>query len=179
MLHAERIESEIGRLDDALSGSDELVSGTVRVTAVPILVNHLLVPAAPSLLARHPKLRLELVAEARDVSLTRREDDLALRLARPRTGGTKIVARRVGMLRYDVYAAASWPPREAAKLPWLGYDETMAHLPQARWIAETASATGEPIAAWSAARRRATVVSSTPRRRAASASVRQRPTARR
>jgi DNA-binding transcriptional LysR family regulator len=146
-LHAERIEREIGALAGGLSGADATVSGTVRVTAVPILVNHLLVPAAPRLLRRHPELRLELVAEPRDLSLTRRETDLALRLARPRAGGAKVTARRVGMLGYDVYAAASCAVREARNLPWITYDEAMAHLPQARWIAAAASRGGETIAA--------------------------------
>src|SRR5882757_6441543 len=65
-LHAERIEREIGRLDVALSGTDDSVSGTVRLTAVPIIVNHLLVPATPVLLKHHPGLQLELIADARD-----------------------------------------------------------------------------------------------------------------
>src|SRR5262245_11847977 len=103
-LHAERIEHEVGALAVALADVDDVVSGTVRITSVPIVVNHILVPAAPLLLKRHPKLELEFVADARDLSLTRRETDLALRLARPKTGGTKVVARRVGTVRYDVYA---------------------------------------------------------------------------
>jgi len=138
-LHAEKIEREIGALDGALKGADGAVSGIVRITSVPIIVNHILVPAADSLLRRHPKLRLELVADPRDLSLTRRETDLALRLARPKTGGTKVMARRVGTIRFDVYASASCSVRDAKTLPWVTYDESMAHLPQARWIAATAA----------------------------------------
>jgi DNA-binding transcriptional LysR family regulator len=146
-LHGERIEREVGVLSAALAGADDIVSGTVRVTSVPIIVNHLLVPATPDLLKRHPQLRLEFFAEVRDVSLTRREADLALRLARPKTGGTRVTARRVGTVRYDVYAPVSCPARDAARLPWITYDDTMAHLPQARWIAAAADRHGEPIAA--------------------------------
>ncbi len=145
-LHAERIEGEVGALAAAVAGEGDVASGAVRVTSVPIIVDHLLVPAAPVLLKRHPRLRLELVAEARDVSLTRREADVALRLARPRTGGTKVTARRVGTLRYGVYASASCPAREAGRLPWIAYDETMAHLPQARWISLAAGRNDERIA---------------------------------
>ena len=111
-LHAEKIEREIGALDGALKSTDNTVSGIVRITSVPIIVNHILVPAADSLLQRHPKLRLELVADPKDLSLTRRETDLALRLARPQTGGTKVMARRVGTIRYDVYA---WHPARCAR----------------------------------------------------------------
>jgi DNA-binding transcriptional LysR family regulator len=137
-LQAERIEREIGTLHAALSGADDLVSGTVRVTSVPVIVNHLLIPASRILLERHPQLALELVGDARDLSLTRREADLALRLARPKTGGTQIKARRVGTLRYASYAMTSCSPREARLLPWITYEEAMAHLPQARWIASYA-----------------------------------------
>jgi hypothetical protein len=38
-LHAERIEREIGILAAGFSGADDRVSGTVRVTSVPIVVN--------------------------------------------------------------------------------------------------------------------------------------------
>jgi DNA-binding transcriptional LysR family regulator len=146
-LHAERMEREVSALNVALAGADDVVSGTVRVTAVPIIVNHILVPAAQILLKRHSKLQLEFVADARDLSLTRREADLALRLARPRTGGTKVTARRVGTVRYDVYASASCSVRDAKMLPWITYDEAMAHLPQARWIAATAARSHQSIAA--------------------------------
>jgi DNA-binding transcriptional LysR family regulator len=138
-LHAERIEREIGLLAGGFLGTDNRVSGTVRVTSVPIVVNHILVPAAAMLLKRHLQLRLELVADARDLSLTRREADLALRLARPKTGGTRVRTRRIGTIRYEVYAASSCSAHEAKKLPWITYDEVMEHLPQARWMAATAA----------------------------------------
>jgi len=145
-LIAEKIEREINALGDAPSSAGDMISGTVRVTSVPIIVNHILVPSAHLLLKRHPRLRLETVGDAKNLSLTRREADLALRLARPKTGGTKVMARRVGTLRYAAYAAASCCPREATTLPWITYDETMAHLPQARWIT-AAVRNGESIAA--------------------------------
>src|SRR5262249_56794511 len=112
----EKTEPEFGALDGALKSADDAVSGIVRITSVPIIVNHILVPAADSLLQRHPKLQLELVADPRDLSLTRRETDLALRLARPKSGGTKVMASRIGTIRYDVYASASCYRREAQTL---------------------------------------------------------------
>lgn len=134
-LHAERIEREIGLLTVGLAGADDMVAGTVRVTSVPIIINHVLVPAVQTLLKRHPQLQLELVADGRDLSLTRGEADLALRLARPRTGGTRVTARRIGTIRYEVYVSAACSAAEANALPWITHDEAMAHLPQAQWIA--------------------------------------------
>jgi len=144
---AEAIEAEIGGLTLAVKGADSEISGTVRVTAVPILINRVLIPAVPDLVARHPGLRLELVADPHDVSLTRREADIALRLARPgsETGG-RIIARRIGTLAYAAYAAnnRSAPdlPGQGIDLPWLTYEDGMAYLPQARWIAGVARKDG-------------------------------------
>lgn len=140
--HAERIEAEVLSLTAAVGGLDAAVAGTVRVTAVPMVANRILVPAIPDLLARHPGLRVELVAEPRTLSLGRREADLAVRLARP-AAGAGLVTRRIGRLAYGIYAPAG--SADPAALPWITYDDAMADLPQARWIAaEVARASGAP-----------------------------------
>src|SRR4029453_2958441 len=90
----------------------------------------LVVPALPELQARHSGLQLDLVADSRNASLTRREADVALRLARPEAGRS-VLARRLGQLDYAVYGARDGSP---SQLPWITYEEGSAHLPQARWI---------------------------------------------
>jgi DNA-binding transcriptional LysR family regulator len=66
----------------------------------------LLIPAAPAITSRHPALRLELIANPKNLSLTRREADIALRLARPtETAGNRVIARRITTLSYGVYAS--------------------------------------------------------------------------
>ena len=130
---AERIEMEVQAAEGAISGADERAAGTVRVTAVPIVVNRILAPALTCLLAEHPHLRIELIADPRDLSLTKREADIALRLARPQNE-VRAIARRIGRLAYAVYG----PAHHAGKsLPWVTYEDRMNDLPQSRWIAET------------------------------------------
>lgn len=139
---AEVMEAEVGRLVEAMKGADTFACGTVRVTAVPILINRVLVPAAGELSTHHPQLRLELIAESRDLSLTHREADIALRLARPGDeAGKRVLARRVGTLTYAAYASTT-KVVDHTKLPWLTYEDGMAHLPQASWIAEIARKDG-------------------------------------
>jgi len=139
---AERMEGEADSLAEAIAGADTLVAGTVRLTAVPLLVDRVLIPALPALLARHPDLTLELIAEPRSLSLTRREADLAVRLARP-TGEQATLARRIGRLDYAAYGPAG---ADAAGLPWIGYDDSMADLPPAKRTAELAARDGRPPA---------------------------------
>ena len=132
---AERVEREVQAVEAAVSGTDRLAAGLVRVTSVPLVVNRLLMPALVPLLRAHPQLRIELIAEPRDLNLTRREADIALRLARP-AKELRAVARRIGRLDYGVYA----PTRKAhGDLPWITYEDAMTALPQWRWMAAQAA----------------------------------------
>jgi DNA-binding transcriptional LysR family regulator len=128
--HAARVEQDVADLERGVRNVDHEVAGSVRLTAVPVLINRLVVPALPELQARHSGLQLDLVADSRNASLTRREADVALRLARPEAGRS-VLARRLGQLDYAVYGARDGSP---SQLPWITYEEGSAHLPQARWI---------------------------------------------
>lgn len=128
------MEQHIQSIDARIGGGRDPCVGTVRVTSVPILTNRLLACAARKLIEQHPGLVVELIAHSRDLSLTRREADLAVRLARPNSGGMSVKVRRIGALVYAAYAARSISLREAGRLPWITYEDAMSHLPQARWI---------------------------------------------
>ncbi len=130
--HAERVEAEIERLAARLAGADRAPEGDVRLTAVPILVNRVLIPHLGTFRQRYPRLSLELVAEPRNLQLAKRDADIAVRLARP-AGGTAL-CRKLGELAYSVYGAVV----AGGPLPWLGYDDDHADLPQARWLAREA-----------------------------------------
>ena len=139
---AEIVEAQIGGLSEVVEGLGCAVNGSVRVTSVPVLVNRVLVPALPALLARYPDLRIELIADARDLNLSRRDADIAVRLARPGDAvGNRVFARRIGILRYAAYASRSRADG-ARDLPWVSYEDAMGQLPQAQWIAEAAAQDG-------------------------------------
>jgi DNA-binding transcriptional LysR family regulator len=135
---AEAMEQQFDSISDAVGSGQDPCAGTVRVTSVPILVNRLLAGSVGALLERHPGLIIELVPDSRDLSLTRREADLAIRLARPAVGGTSVKARRIGALEYAAYTSVAVKLRDVRRLPWITFDEAMSHLPQARWIARAA-----------------------------------------
>jgi DNA-binding transcriptional LysR family regulator len=130
LARAERVEAEVLGLDEEIGGGLARCEGMVRVTAVPVLVNRLILPRLHELLAAHPGLEIEAIAAGENLSFGRREADLALRLARPLIEAA--LCRRVGTLSYSVYAPAQ---RDPVDLPWITYDEAHAHLPQARWVA--------------------------------------------
>ena len=77
------------------------------------------------------------MGDARVVSLTRREADLALRLQRPEDEG--LVARRVGAMGYGLYATQGYlDARIEADWEFIGYDESLDHVPQQRWLRQVA-----------------------------------------
>jgi len=128
---AERVESEVLAATEVLAGRDRQAVGRIGLTAVPLLANRILAPALPDLLDRHPGLEIDLVAEPTLLSVLGRETDIALRLARPQQEAAA-VTRRLGQLDYAVFQRRG---AGISPLPWIGYDEPMAFLPQSRWLA--------------------------------------------
>lgn len=128
--HAERAEAAILHIGEAVGQDAGPALGTVRLTAVPILANRLIVPRMPGFLAANPGLGLELVADARNLNITRRDADLALRFARPSSGGEGLWTRSLGRVEYGLFGAAGRAESETL----ITYGEDWTHLPQARWL---------------------------------------------
>lgn len=123
----ERIEAAVA---DALarSRSADMRDQIVRVTAVPALIQFVLAPRMAMLRDRRPGLTVEFVATADNLSLIRREADIALRLARPTAGALKV--RRLGLLTHHEAGPSAGAPGPG----WVCYDPTFAHVPEAAWL---------------------------------------------
>ncbi|MES0880042.1 LysR family transcriptional regulator [Roseibium sp. SCP14] len=130
--HAERAEASISGLTEELSGARLIEEGSVRISSVPFMINRILMPHLKHFTELHPGIELHLASEVRNVSLTKRETDMALRLGRPREGGHNVKAKRIAVLKHAVYASAS---NQDQNLPWITYHESTEFLPQARWMA--------------------------------------------
>lgn len=144
--HAAQMEAQVDHVSELLGWDQQQLSGTVRLTSVPWLINRCLANQVGTLLQQYPALTLELNPDSRDLDLNLREADIALRLSRPRVGGTETLARRIGELPFGVYASRSSSSEAEDTLPWIGYDETTSHLPQAQWIAKMARQPGQRLA---------------------------------
>jgi DNA-binding transcriptional LysR family regulator len=119
---------------DEIRGYNNRVIGTLRLTSVPFLVNHFLTPYLGEFTKKHPMLSLEIVATLEDLSINKRETDIALRLACPHSEEGAIT-RRIGAVSYGVYIRKSLEAADMAQLPWIAYVPEWSHLPQAEWIA--------------------------------------------
>jgi DNA-binding transcriptional LysR family regulator len=128
---AERAEEAESSLATVLGTDNAESVGVVRIAAAPILTAHLLAPALPLLRRLAPGVVVELIAGPEGNGLSRRDADIALRLNRP--GNTSFLARRIATVTYGVYARRGI---DGTRLPWIGFDETLADLPEARWLAQ-------------------------------------------
>ena len=131
------MESAALGAERAISGADARLEGTIRIATSELLAGHLLLPLLRPFLAEHPGIEIECDVSNRNVDLTRREADLALR-ATPQPPDM-LVGRRIGSMRYAVYAAKQLiGKRQSApvlgELPWVGFDERIAHFQIAQWF---------------------------------------------
>jgi len=111
----------------------DTVAGSVRITTARVLADGFLAERLAPLQARHPELDIELSATSRNLSLARREAEIALRLARPASG--ELLARRVITLDYGFYAAPEYQRRlDSGEQPaFITFDDGSDHVPEAAW----------------------------------------------
>ncbi len=139
---ARRVEDAIVQLRGRASDRGREPAGHVRLATNEALANLLILPRWKVLAAQHPKLTLELITGAAVQDMTRRNADIALRLVRPEAG--QLTVRKLGMQAYAVYAqrglvgtrrrrTSGRSGSNLASLPWIGWDEEIQHLVQARW----------------------------------------------
>lgn len=141
IVHAEAMERGAMGFSRALEGLELEPKGPVRLAAPPGVADHFLVPQLGGLLARHPKLRLKILASIGYADLSRAEADLALRMRRP-SGGDFIVRR---LARHGYVAICSsrasrniQPGQGASALRWVTWGENLADRPDRRWVLEHA-----------------------------------------
>jgi DNA-binding transcriptional LysR family regulator len=138
---AERMEDEADAIARELVGQQARLSGSVRVTTSPAFGPRVIAPILAEFLALHPAIDLELDADNRMFSLTKREADMAIRFARP--PDRHLVASKLAGFGNAVYCAPSYvDKRGRPRPPFEGHDfiaEYPEATPEARWVAQHAA----------------------------------------
>jgi DNA-binding transcriptional LysR family regulator len=109
------------------------IAGSVRITLARVLADGFLAERLAPLQDKHPDLDIELVATSRNLSLARREAEIALRLARP--ASSELLARRVMTLDYGFFAAPEYSRRLASgeQPVFIAFDDGSEYVPEAAW----------------------------------------------
>jgi DNA-binding transcriptional LysR family regulator len=143
LTHAERMEDEALSAERTLLGRDGQIAGVVRLTAPPAFGNAFVTPLLARLKVEQPEILVELVADSANLSLTKREADLALRLGRPRQ--PLLVIRRLGDVATGLYASRDYlasrgRPRgpDLSGHDYVDYDETYPQKEAIAWYRQCA-----------------------------------------
>ncbi len=104
-----QIEAETLAIERAITGRDVRLEGLVRLTAVETLAAEILPQVLAGFHRRYPGITIELIADSQNLSLTRREADIALRFARP--SQSDVAVRKLGDLSAALYASEAYLER--------------------------------------------------------------------
>jgi DNA-binding transcriptional LysR family regulator len=145
MARAEALEQEVFACQETIA-SETAVAGRVLVTATETLASAFVSRHLAALRSAYPALRVELVRTDQTLNLSRREADIALRLARPHQ--LDLRARRIARLDFGLYASPAWieqfgSPRESSDLKncdVIDWVDERPDYPAIRWFTQATDA---------------------------------------
>lgn len=107
--------------------------GRVALSAPPVLVAPLIACHLARFHEEYPEIRLSLAAQGEQVSLSRREADIAVRLVRPEETGS--VTRKIGTMAFGLYAHRSYAHLAMPeRWQFITFDQNYAEMPQQQWL---------------------------------------------
>ncbi len=142
LVHAEAMERSAFAALGEVTGGSGLLSGTVRVSVAEGFGTWVIARHLAEFHSANPAITVELIASSGFLNPSRREADIAVMLARPKTG--PLVTRRLTDYRLQLYAAQAYLDRApplgcAADLrahTLIGYVPDIVYSPALDYIAE-------------------------------------------
>ena len=138
--YAENIETKINSMYQTISAKDTILTGTVRMAVPEGLGVSIISKHIKGFKKQHPAIELELVADTRSRSLSNREADIAITLARPSSG--RLVAWKLGEYRLALYASTEYlnknheikSIKDLANHPFVSYIDDLIEFPQLKYM---------------------------------------------
>ncbi|WP_340151259.1 LysR family transcriptional regulator [uncultured Sneathiella sp.] len=119
---AEAMESASAAIQDSVGGENQTLTGTVRLGVPEGFGSQFLAMELAAFRQLHPEIELEFVANDRFVSLSKREADLSITLARPKSG--RLISRKLTDYHLRLYASREYL---AAHTPILSINDLKDH----------------------------------------------------
>jgi len=104
--HAERMESEVQRLQMEILGRDARLSGRLRLSVPPPLAQHLVMPILADFLQLYPAIEIEVISTLAFSDLDRQHADIAIRFQH--SPEPHLLGRRLPDMAYSVYASPAY-----------------------------------------------------------------------
>lgn len=107
---------------------------TVKISMVHSIAEWLLIPSLAKLQKTYPNLSIEVDVSTRNVSIVKRESDIALRLALPESGD--YISRRLANLDYVLCGNEHLVNmhKNGQDVPTVNYDQDLSKLPESQYL---------------------------------------------
>ncbi len=140
---AEQIETQSNQLYQEIAGKDAWLGGTVRVAAPEALGSQVIARHISEFRDQHPDIEIELVAETRRMSLSKREADIAISFSRPESG--RLIAWKLCDYRLRLYATRAYlsthasiaGPEDLSRHGFVSYIDDLIEMPELRFFDNT------------------------------------------
>lgn len=133
--HAERMEEEALGIERVLAGQAQQLEGGLRLTSSDWFGTHVLAPVIAEFSREHPRVTVELLTDARLLSLSRREADLAFRI-RP-FDEPDVVSRKLLHMPYAAYLRSDLQGRvteDGEGMDLIALDAAFSGTPDDSWL---------------------------------------------
>ncbi len=135
MGHAERMEEEALALQRQLAGTENTLSGALRISCSDWFGIHILAPILADFRRVHPNVIIEILTDSRLLNLARREADLVFRI-KPFTE-PEVISRKLLHIPYGLYVAKGSDdpsPGTGAGFSMIIMDEAFGGMPDVAWL---------------------------------------------
>jgi DNA-binding transcriptional LysR family regulator len=125
---------DAARASADLTSPDAGLSGLVRLTMARSMAERFVVDRLGDFHRQHPGIDLEIIADSRVISLSRREADIAIRFGRPKD--SDLLARRLSSVAFSFYASRGYA-KALGKNPspaMIGFDDDNEFIADATWL---------------------------------------------
>ena len=134
-----RMEQDSFAVERSATAGQSSLSGEVIISAPPSMAAALIAPRLGELRRNYPDLYIRLSGDTRNVSLVRREADIAIRLGRP--VDAELVVRKLTTVTFFLYASPAYLAANSADdWAYIAYDVSMDGTPQQSWLQAQAGA---------------------------------------
>lgn len=113
-------------------GAMESENVTVTISAPPAIAAKLIAPHIGAFQQRHSNITLVLSGASEQAALDRGEAEIAVRLFRPKEEG--LIARRIGKIRFGLYATQKIASLPETELNFIAYDDKLDQVEQQVWL---------------------------------------------
>lgn len=134
---AERMEDEAHAFERFLAGKEQQLTGLLRISSSDWFGVHVLTPVVAEFLRQNPLVSVELVTDARQLNLARRDADLLFRITP--FDEADVIQRKLVKMDYALYGPLNIVPPQRGD--GTGYalvtmDSAFGTLPDVKWLRE-------------------------------------------